>query len=601
MSTTPTKGRADYLELGSWNVACAECGRKFKAEEMRQLPPGVPGGGMWVCLPHWNQRQPQDFVRGIPERMAPPYVQPQLDYFPVVTNELTSSATTAASDVCTYPTSEFIYTVYEEEVIPTLTVLLGTGPAVTIRINNFGYVGTLVYSYSSDACAPGVDSSISGLNVNVAFSAVVANAPASVIINTVITPAITVTLKDANNNTLTWYTGSVTVTSSGFITGTLSVNAVSGVATFSDLQFTVAGTPTLTFTASILQVIVTAETAPITVIGYVKQYTVLYTRPSGNYIGSNGTFENGVFEGNVSPGFTATELYNFTASNSPINSSTGMSPGRLYACRYQSKLTPPGDSIYWAEFNTAIYLRNITTGSFQTISLPSLGFSFAAYEDVTGQLFSEAGGSLQAFTNLNWGAGTFTNNTSAFTSPFALTLVRNACLIDNRCYVVRTLGGGELGWFNATTGVYTQVTTYTNYSGRGIICADNYLGVNAFIAIQRGTTNQGNYIDIWESNGTLRGGIELPLEANNTYTNLSDGMSYDYAFGYLWLQNNASATRRIYVLDPAALSIVDIYSDAELPASSPSVLPLGPVGAAVGGVYAFKGTAGSYNEIIKIG
>ena len=72
----PGKGKADYLALGDFNAACAECARKFKASEMIQLPAGVPGGTMYVCQEHWNARQPQDFVRGIPDKMASPWQQP---------------------------------------------------------------------------------------------------------------------------------------------------------------------------------------------------------------------------------------------------------------------------------------------------------------------------------------------------------------------------------------------------------------------------------------------------------------------------------------------------------------------------------------------
>lgn len=76
----PPRGRADYLELGSWNVACAECGRKRKAEDMRKLPKGVSGAGLYVCYPeHWDARHPQEFVRGIPDRPAAPYTQRQID------------------------------------------------------------------------------------------------------------------------------------------------------------------------------------------------------------------------------------------------------------------------------------------------------------------------------------------------------------------------------------------------------------------------------------------------------------------------------------------------------------------------------------------
>lgn len=77
----PPKGRADYLQLGDWNAYCAECGRKRKASEMKKLPPGVPGSGLFTCPEHWDARQPQDFVRGVPDRESPPWVQPLPDSF----------------------------------------------------------------------------------------------------------------------------------------------------------------------------------------------------------------------------------------------------------------------------------------------------------------------------------------------------------------------------------------------------------------------------------------------------------------------------------------------------------------------------------------
>lgn len=82
MGTVPPKGRADFLELGDWNAACAFCGRKRKASTMKKLPVGDPlGGNQYVCPEHWRPRQPQDFVRGIPDKMAAPWVQQQADEF----------------------------------------------------------------------------------------------------------------------------------------------------------------------------------------------------------------------------------------------------------------------------------------------------------------------------------------------------------------------------------------------------------------------------------------------------------------------------------------------------------------------------------------
>lgn len=71
-----SKGRADYLELGTWNVACAECGRKRKANEVVKN-----WQGMWKCPEHNEQRHPQDFVRAVPDIQTPPFVQVETDAF----------------------------------------------------------------------------------------------------------------------------------------------------------------------------------------------------------------------------------------------------------------------------------------------------------------------------------------------------------------------------------------------------------------------------------------------------------------------------------------------------------------------------------------
>lgn len=73
-------GRADYLELGSWNVQCYQCGRKRKASQLKRH-----WQGYYVCPEHWEPRQPQDFVRSIPDIQTPPWAQPWPE--PVFQNE----------------------------------------------------------------------------------------------------------------------------------------------------------------------------------------------------------------------------------------------------------------------------------------------------------------------------------------------------------------------------------------------------------------------------------------------------------------------------------------------------------------------------------
>jgi len=67
----PSKGEADYLALGDWNAVCYECGKKQKASQMRKH-----WQGYYVCPSCYEPRQPQDFVRGVPDVQAPPWVQP---------------------------------------------------------------------------------------------------------------------------------------------------------------------------------------------------------------------------------------------------------------------------------------------------------------------------------------------------------------------------------------------------------------------------------------------------------------------------------------------------------------------------------------------
>jgi len=65
-----TKGRADFLRLGDWNAVCYQCGRKMKASQLLRH-----WQGYYVCFEHWEIRQPQDFVKGIPDNQIVPWAQ----------------------------------------------------------------------------------------------------------------------------------------------------------------------------------------------------------------------------------------------------------------------------------------------------------------------------------------------------------------------------------------------------------------------------------------------------------------------------------------------------------------------------------------------
>ncbi len=79
MSYPGGRGRADYLELGTWNTVCYQCGFKRKANTLLRY-----WQGYYVCPEHWEARQPQDFVRSIIDNQTPPWAQPasvQYAYF----------------------------------------------------------------------------------------------------------------------------------------------------------------------------------------------------------------------------------------------------------------------------------------------------------------------------------------------------------------------------------------------------------------------------------------------------------------------------------------------------------------------------------------
>lgn len=68
--------RADFWTSGEWNAVCFECGRKRKASTLKKN-----WQGYYVCKEHWEPRQPQDFVRSVPDVITPPWAQPMSDTF----------------------------------------------------------------------------------------------------------------------------------------------------------------------------------------------------------------------------------------------------------------------------------------------------------------------------------------------------------------------------------------------------------------------------------------------------------------------------------------------------------------------------------------
>lgn len=94
------RGRADYFAEGDFNAVCYECGRKRKASSLRRH-----WQGYYVCPEHWEPRQPQDFVRALPDVQTPPWAQPMpADVFVAMCTPNGASAVPGEAEPgCAYP------------------------------------------------------------------------------------------------------------------------------------------------------------------------------------------------------------------------------------------------------------------------------------------------------------------------------------------------------------------------------------------------------------------------------------------------------------------------------------------------------------------
>ncbi len=71
VNLTKGKGRSDYLKKGSNNVICDRTGFKMKVEECSK-----EWNGFLVRNESWEARQPQDLLRGFPDKQSPAVSRP---------------------------------------------------------------------------------------------------------------------------------------------------------------------------------------------------------------------------------------------------------------------------------------------------------------------------------------------------------------------------------------------------------------------------------------------------------------------------------------------------------------------------------------------
>ena len=66
MSDTP------HYYPGAWKVVCDDCGRVYRSFQLQMRWDGV-----MVCYQCWEPRQPQDFVRGVADKIVPAWTRPE--------------------------------------------------------------------------------------------------------------------------------------------------------------------------------------------------------------------------------------------------------------------------------------------------------------------------------------------------------------------------------------------------------------------------------------------------------------------------------------------------------------------------------------------
>lgn len=71
--------RSSYTS-GDWLAICDSCGKQFKASSLRKR-----WDGLMVCEGDWEERHPQDFVRGVPDNMSVPWArdEPEDTFVPI--------------------------------------------------------------------------------------------------------------------------------------------------------------------------------------------------------------------------------------------------------------------------------------------------------------------------------------------------------------------------------------------------------------------------------------------------------------------------------------------------------------------------------------
>ena len=125
-----------YWKGGDWNAQCFRCGATRKASELRKQ-----WQGYYVCPEHWEPRQPQDFVRAVPDNPGVPWSQPDSWEWvgPTCTMDGSSAMPALMMPGCSIPSVWFTYSETNFPAFCTATSVLavaGIGTAGCATVGN---------------------------------------------------------------------------------------------------------------------------------------------------------------------------------------------------------------------------------------------------------------------------------------------------------------------------------------------------------------------------------------------------------------------------------------------------------------------------------
>ena len=294
--------------------------------------------------------------------------------------------------------------------------------------------------------------------------------PSNVQVNTVMTPAVTVAATDANDNTVTTYTSTVTLTfnGTGNMAGTYTQTAVAGIATFDDLTFDTEGTSyTITANSGTLTY-TTSATFDVTAVptGGMEDFT--------NFSETGSSYHDGTFTGNDGSTWTYTQCRGDQDINAPTptlakNSTANILSGTISGgCGILS-------FDYMQVFSTSVELEVYVNNTLVKTVTTSKAGGVINTGDITVnqsgdftlkfmQANSDAG--QVAIDNINWtGATASTDPTIAITAPTTGTTVYTStvpvvCDVQNFTVAPASAGDGYIS-YNINGGTYTSTYSQT--------------------------------------------------------------------------------------------------------------------------------------------